>query len=166
MEWVLHGVLAEMSGRADSIYVWHLLMPLTAPVDVLDLSWSDRIGGGSQTYIAGSKEADAALLEAANRARRAHRENSIVVDSPGGADNVHMQEALAYGLLVGGDVGSASEVLGRVLRYQPSRDWETEMSERAGTVRRLLDESDVSGALDLIGGWRTATLDSLGLLHR
>lgn len=161
--WVVHGVLFERSGRRNTAYVWRVMMPLTVPVDVFDLSWSERIGGGTQTYAIGSPDADAALVTAAEQARKLHRQGLIVVDPPGGVDNVRMQEARAYGLLVSGDSASAREVVARVLRYHASYDWEHEIIERAQTMQRLLDTPDPSSALDLVEGWRKGTLETLGL---
>lgn len=163
IRWAVHGVLTERSGSANRIYIWHVVMPLTAPVDVLDLSWSERMGGGSQTFVVNSSEAEAALAHAAERARALHHRRPLVVDPPGGADNIRMQEARAYGLVVSGDAESATEVLGRVLGYRPLYDWETEMIERARTVHGLLGSPDAASALRLIQDWRRSSLEMLGL---
>ena len=161
VDWVLHGVLAERSGTAGAVYVWHVAMPLTRPADVLDLSWSDRVGSGTQTYEIGSSAAETAFQMAADLARDLHRKAATVVDPPGGADNVLMQEARAYGLLVGGDPSSAGEVLQRVLRYTPSYDWERDMIERASRVQVLL--ATPNRAVDVVRAWRDGSVEALGL---
>lgn len=138
-------------------------MPLTVPADVLDLSFSERIGGGSQSYALGSFEADAALVHAAEKARKLHRQRPVVVESLGAAVNVRMQEVRAYGLLASGQVASAREVVGEVLCHQPLYDWENEIIERAEIVQGLLETAGPASALDLVERWRAMTLEALGL---
>lgn len=162
--WVLCGVLIEASRDRDAGYVWSVKMPLYVPTDVVNLSWSDRVGGGSAVFEYDTPERDAAIAEAASEARARHiQQPTVALDPPGGTENVLMQEARAYGLLVSGDLGSAAEVLGRVLRYEAQYGWELEMKERATAVSRLLDGGRSKEALVQIREWRRATIMALGL---
>lgn len=147
VDWIVHGVLAEDSAsRSEAFYLWVVRLPLFVPLEgVVDLSWSDRFGGASTTYSAADSDGlKAALTGAASAAMSLTREEVLVLDPPGGADNVRMQETRAYGLALAGDDGGALEVLRRVQRHNASYPWEHELLARAGASASLIE----SGQLD------------------
>lgn len=161
--WVLHGVLWEASASGPGFYLWLLQMPLMVPTDVIDLSWSDRHGGSSRIYDEADESTGAAVAEAMNIVRAAAQKMTVFVDPPGGADNVRMQEARGYGLLLVGNPGGAFEVLGRVSQYQAKYPWEKELVVRAARMRSLIENDQVQEVLDHLNAWRTESLAALGI---
>jgi hypothetical protein len=160
--WTLHGILGEGSPSKEGFYLWIVRIPLFVPTKVINLNWSERFGGGSTTYELNSDTTTSALETAMNVALGEAADARLVPDPPGGADNVGMQEARAYGLFVAGDGEAAMEVLDRVLRYEPRHDWERERADRAAGLRRLIELGRSSEAIGRLEAWR---LESLGALR-
>jgi hypothetical protein len=160
--WVVRGVLAERSSQGG-FYLWEVRLPLYFPTDVLVLDWSERIGGGTRVWTVCPETALVLEREGARIGAKAAASVSLLLDPPGGADNVSMQEARAYGLVVVGRVESAVEVLGRVLQYEPKYDWEHVMFARAKGVREQLVKGDVQGVMRLLAEWRRQSAESLGI---
>lgn len=160
--WVLYGLLAEDSpANPPGFYLWMVRMPLVVPSDVIDLSWSERFGDSSRVFEPASTATQEALAGAAKVVSEEAAGSDSVVDPPGGADNVRMQEARAYGLLLQGNTGGAIEVLGRVLRYEPRYQWEEDLVRRAGDMRSLIDHGRNGEAVDRLEGWRSQSLSAL-----
>lgn len=162
--WVVQGLVPEESADdPSSFYLWLFRMPLYVPSDVIDLSWSERFGGGSTRFDLSSDSARRAVSEAAAIVEKEMDRSDIVLDPPGGADNVRMQEARAYGLLLQGRDEAAVEVLGRVLRYQPKYEWEEELISRSEEMKRHLVEGQRDEALNSLEKWRDETMAALGI---
>lgn len=163
--WVLHGLLAEDShANQPDFYLWVVRMPLVVPTDVIDLSWSERFGDSSRVFEPGTTSTRDALAQAAKLVSEQAAAGELLVDPPGGADNVRMQEARAYGLLLSGNEGGAIEVLGRVLRYKPRYAWEQDLVQRAQTMQTLLREDRAEEAVHRLEGWRSESLTALGII--
>lgn len=163
VDWVVHGVLAEASAsQRDEFYLWVVQMPLAVPLGgVVDLSWSDRFGGASATYSADSPVLADAIIGAAGEAIANEREGALLLASPGGADNLRMQEARAYGLFLSGNGESALEVLRRVERYNARYPWECEILDRAGAVAALIESGRTDEAKRQLDAWRLENCESL-----
>jgi hypothetical protein len=162
VSWVLYGILAERSS-SGGFYLWDVRMPLYVQSSVIDLSWSERVGGGTQTW-----DTDAAGAQAIAEAQRSvaaavQAADSVLLAPPGGADNVRMQEARAYGLVLEGRTDAAVEVLGRVCRYGANYPWERDIVARATEVRDLLLAHRSADVLDRISGWRAGTAHTIGV---
>lgn len=166
VRWVLHGVLAERSSSRSAVYIWVLRMPLYIPTDVIDLSWSERHGGGLQVYEVGERRTEEHLVAASQMARREYEKGSLATPPPGGADNVLMQEARAYALFLEGDAASAIEVLGRVERYEAHYGWEREMLDRAAWMRSHIHGGQRHETIARLDAWRQQTLSALKLNAR
>ncbi len=160
--WVLHGVLAERS-RAGGFYLWSVRMPLYVRSTVLDLSWSERVGGGACVWEDGAAATQAVVDTGASIIDEVKAADCILIPPPGGADNVRMQEARAYGLVLEDAVTSAIEVLGRVCRYEASYPWEHDIVARASEVRAMLAGNKVQDVLALLAEWRSSTAAVLGV---
>ena len=92
MGWMLHGLLAEESpSQRPHFYVWIVRMPLFVPTDVINLSWSERLGGSSQVFEPGTAATQEALAQAARRALKEADADGLVIDPPGGTENVKMR---------------------------------------------------------------------------
>jgi hypothetical protein len=161
--WTLHGILGEGSPSQAGFYLWIVRMPLFVPTDVVDLNWSDRYGGGTQTFDEIGEATQNALSEAMRSAQREAQEAALVPAPPGGADNVRMQEARGYGLFLQGNSGGAIEVLGRVSRYPAKQNWEHEFVDRAHRVRSLISEGRNDEVQAQLMTWREDSLRALGI---
>ncbi|MGQ0468145.1 MAG: hypothetical protein ACT4QG_22860 [Sporichthyaceae bacterium] len=164
--WVLHGLLAEDSAAVrPAFYLWNVRMPLVVPTDVVDLSWSERFGGSSQFFDPSADSTREALVQAARKVERASSSaaDAALVDPPGGGENVRMQEARAYGLLLENNMSEAAEVLRTVIRYEARYPWEKELVQRAESMRLLILDRRIDEAIERIGGWRAETLHALGI---
>jgi hypothetical protein len=162
--WVVYGLFAEDSSlRGPGFYLWKVRLPLFAPTDVLDLSWSDRVGGPSHVFQPGSTTTDAALrASAAEIGQEADMPMHMPVPA-GGTENLRMQEARGLGLIIEGDVRGALEALEPVTRYPAKYSWEREMVSRAVSTRALVDGGQTSEAVRRIEGWRADSIAALGL---
>jgi len=162
--WVLHGLLAEDSAANDlDFYLWVVQMPLVVPTDVIDLSWSERFGDSSRVFDPTAATTQGVVAQAGVVVSEHAAAGAVVVDPPGGADNVRMQEARAYGLLLMGNSGGAIEALGRVLRYEPRYPWEHDLVRRAGEMRSLVHEGRADEAVHRLEAWRSESLTALGI---
>jgi hypothetical protein len=63
----LSGLCFERRETADSFYLWVFLMPLCIPEDHITLSFGKRLGGGSHSWEASSRELIPSLLDAVDR---------------------------------------------------------------------------------------------------
>lgn len=162
--WVLYGLLAEDSPtRSPGFYLWRVRLPLVVPTDVVDLNWSDRVGGPSHVYMPGDARTESALRAAAVEISEEAKANSPVLTPPGGTDNLRMQEARGYGLVIEGNMRGALEVLERVMRHQARYPWERDIVKRAGLVHSLVAHDQISDAHSRLSIWRQGSIASLGL---
>lgn len=168
--WNLYGILGESTGVSrTACRPWLVRMPTYRPAEVIDLSWSVRVGGGTRTF----ELDDADLSVAITSARHAcDRENSnTAVRLPQDADhlrNLSILEVQGYAAFLDGDLGGAMTMLGDV-RGGPNDagiPWVQEMIDRASATEQLITGGDVSAVRSLLAGWRDATLDSLGITER
>lgn len=160
--WVVRGLLEEPSDWGG-FYLWDVRMPLYVPSNVLVLSWSDRVGGGTCRWEVGPDAADAITRTAKSIAAAMDADDTVLLAPQGGVDNFRMQEARAYGLVLEGAVKSAIEVLGRVCRVDPRYQWQHEVLARASEIRTALIDGKVSEVLQRIGEWRTSTAAAIGV---
>ena len=161
VRWVLNGVLWEGSDATSGVYLWRLAMPLYQQVNVVDLSWSERHGGGAATFEADDHVLRAAVAEVMSEAEEAERKGSILLDMP--VDNVGTMEVRRYGLAVMGNWDGAVEVLERVLRHEPKFEWQRARRQHAGDIKRMIETGDRAAALDQILEWRVGSLRALGI---
>jgi hypothetical protein len=162
VSWVLHGVLAERSS-SGGFYLWDLRMPLYVESSVIDLSWSERVGGGTRLWNVDGAGADAVARTGRSVAAAAQSAGSVLLPPPGGADNVRMQETRAYGLVLEGASAAAVEVLGRVCRYDATYPWVHDLVARATENRDLLLAQRPSDLLDRLASWRASTARAIGV---
>jgi hypothetical protein len=165
VSWILNGLFAETSAQGRSrFYLWIVTLPLYLPHEALSLSWSVRFGGGSHLLDSKEPEASAAVRTARDLATtNVASQLGAVVPSPGTSENASMQEARAYGLLLDGDVRSATEVLQRVLLYRPELDWEYDRAHRAELVLNQLTSGKAIQAREQLEYWRQQSASRLGL---
>ncbi|MBI4882800.1 MAG: hypothetical protein HY826_01945 [Actinobacteria bacterium] len=162
MSWVLYGVLAERSS-SGGFHLWDVRMPLYVQSSVIDLTWSERVGGGTRVWDTNAAGAQAIAETERSVAAAAEAPDSVLLLPPGGADNVRMQAARAYGLVLEGATDAAVEVLGRACRYDAKYPWERDLVARASEIREMLVAHRLSDVLDRIAGWRATTARTIGI---
>jgi hypothetical protein len=161
--WILYGLLGEGSASTPGFYLWTVRMPLFIPSEVISLNWSDRFGGSSRIYDFDDPATSEAIRQAAAQMQAEAESKSLLLDPPGGADNVRMQEARAYGLLLEANAGGATEVLGRVERYEAKYPWESALVSRAAEVRSMLQAGRTGEVLRRLEAWREETMKVLDI---
>jgi hypothetical protein len=158
-------VLGERSGFDKGVYIWQLTMPLFIPTDVIDLSWSERIGGRARKYdnldeqalVTGiiaavdalGTEQDAAEQTAAREVRESR--------------NRRVQEVVAYARILTGDLAGAREALTLAEAGATETPWEQEIVDRVELVHRLLNQKGCAAVVDQLGRWCDHTVGALGL---
>jgi hypothetical protein len=162
--WVLYGLFAEDSSlQGPGFYLWKVRLPLFAPTDVLDLSWSDRVGGPSRVHQPGRPTTDAALKTAAAEIGQEADMSMHLPIPTGGTENLRMQEVRGLGLIIEGDASGALEALEPVTRYAAKYSWEREMVSRAESMRSLLERDRLDEAIRRLTAWRDDSIAALGL---
>lgn len=165
-EWVANGVLAEAShGRSGEIYLWIVRLPLMVPLDgTLDLSWSDRYGGSSNTYEAFSESTSKVIHDASLEALENAHNDDLTLAPPGGADNIRMQEARAYSLLLQGNESGGIEVLRRIVRHNGAkRAWVVDLLARSSEMLDLVESQELARVHAQLRMWRQENVDNLRL---
>jgi hypothetical protein len=158
--WVLRGLYAE-STRSGGFYLWDVHLPLYWPSEVLALSWSHRLGGGS--YRWDRDDATAAVIIAEARRISSEDGSFVALKSVSGEDNVLKREARAYGLVVESKPEEAVTLLNEVCQYDATYPWEHSMVDRAIDVRGQLLAGDLDGVKELVRRWRGDTASALGI---
>jgi hypothetical protein len=85
--------LRESPANHPAFYLWTVRMPLVVPTDVVDLSWSERIGGSSWVFDPSVPATREAVAQAAKVVCEDAASGGVLIAPPGSAENVRMQEA-------------------------------------------------------------------------
>lgn len=160
--WTLHGVLKEASSTGG-FYLWVVKMPLILPSDHIDLSWSDRFGGGSAIFFP-TDSSTPNRIDSAMRIARSEALNQVgPIPELDLGRNVHLQEVRSYGYFLEGRPRAAVKGLDRVLRYPAKRTWELEEANRAHEMRELIKQGNDAEAMHRLESWRLHTIAALGI---
>jgi hypothetical protein len=162
----LIGVLAEGSIAKGHRYIWRLSMPLFEPSDTVDLSYSERIGGGSSTVSVDDEPAFARAVAAAiDLSASEEAEMARLADlSPG--PNIRLSETAAYANTYVGDNGRALAILQAARATTADCEWVGEIKERLKRFERLLREDGRAGAVEHLDAQAVQTAQTLNLIHR
>lgn len=162
--WVLAGVLGEGSGFDQGVFIWRVQMPLFVPSDVVDLSWSERIGGGANKYDRHDIDSLAIAIKAAtNRVDREDHALARMAALGGESTNRRLSETAGYASLLQGDLPTAKRALVRAASGTTTAVWEQEIVDRAQLILTTIDHGGRESAVTLLQGWRDATASALGL---
>lgn len=163
----LFGVLGEGSGFDKGVYVWRVSMPLFVPAEVVILSYSYRIGGGSAKY--NSADIDEFLSAVASGFRNIPTEEGELRRLIGLAtdtSNVRLYETAAYSqVLLGGQTGALAKIEAAT-RVPVSRDWEREVVNRLGQFARILTEEGQEAAVVELDAQSKRTATALGVVQK
>ena len=162
---VLLGVLGEGSGFDKGVYIWRVSMPLFVPSPVVDLSWSERIGGGSSKYEKFDSEVlkrtiglATERLGSEEQALRAMASRKTLASR-----NRRVHEVVGYAHLLLGDLTAARAALTRARADGAKTIAEQEVVDRVQLVSRLLDEEGSERAVVQLDRWCAETTTALGL---
>jgi len=165
LHWFLFGVLGEGSGFDKGVYIWHVTMPLFIPTDVIDLSWSERIGGRARKYDNLDEEAPVTAIIAVFDALGTE-EDAVEQTAARGvreSRNRRVQEVVAYARILTGDLAGAREALTLAEAGITETPWGQEIVDRVELVRRLLDQKGHPAVVDQLDRWCGHTVGALGL---
>jgi hypothetical protein len=162
--WVLVGLLGESSSFDRGEYLWSVRMPLFVPSNMVNLSWSSRVGGGAHKFY----REDVEELEIAVRSASASLPDEEVILSAWCASppspNRLEQEVRAYAqVLRNEDLADAADVLARIAGGATTCDWESKLVQRVRCVRALLVDKGHDAAVGQLARWRDETCTALGL---
>ena len=165
VERVLIGILGEGSGFDKGAYIWRVSMPLFVPSDIVDLSWSERVGGRAHKfYKLDEEEIGRAIRQAfeglEDEEMSLHRMATRETES---SRNRRVHEVVGYAQLLLGDVAAARASLSRAASVGVRSTAEQGVIDRVHHIIGLLDEEGIERAVDQLDQWCTATADALGL---
>lgn len=158
VHWTLHGVLAESSGYSRGAYIWAVMMPLYVPSDVLDLSWSHRVGH-RHTYGLEDKESFDQAVGTAVRDSEGDGQAAVVSIEPG--PNTRLAEARAYALLLLDRLDEADNALRETMTHPVDVGWVQEIIDRVRLIHDDLHSGGRQIALARLAAWRDQTCDAL-----
>jgi len=86
----------------------------------------------------------------------------LAIPNQNGYVNPNCSEALAYALVLSGDIKAAATVLDRLLKSaNPLIAWENEIASRARLVQEKLEQPE--NVLEQLAAWETETVHNLGI---
>lgn len=166
VDWILHGVLAEGSQfRSNEFYLWIVRMPLMVPINgVVDLSWSHRLGSGSESFDPSEPATLDPIAEAGRMCFANAKHTALALDELNVAENSLMQEARAYSLLLKGDHDEALDTLGGIRSMTVTYAWESDLVRRASTIFSLVTSGQADLASEQLRRWRDENCHALRLI--
>jgi hypothetical protein len=162
VKWALQGVLAEGSGFGGGVFVRTVKMPLFVPDDTLNLSYSDRVGGGARKY--GLEEPDDLRHAIVSALQQVRSEQEAIVEfaSYDKSRNLGAAEVGAYADILSGHLEQARKALSRVAAVDNDPlEWVQEMAARARHILHTLDGGGAADAILQLRAWRNETCDAL-----
>lgn len=161
---VLMGVLAEGSASKGRRYIWRLTMPLFEPSEVLNLSYSERVGGGSNAVHVGEPAAFTAALMEAIRWLPVEEDEIARLAQLDIKGNIRASETAAYANTYLGDVERAARIVESALDLPVQRDWEMQVRERLHGFRGLLRQGQAH-AVERLDAQAAETARALRLMR-
>lgn len=159
---VLVGVLAEGSASKGRRYIWRLTIPLFEPSEVLNLSYSERVGGASHAVHVGEPAAFTAALMEAIRSLPEEEDEMARLAELDIKSNIRASETAAYANTYLGDVERAASILESALDVPVQRDWEIQVRKRLHGFRELLRHGQAD-AVERLDAQAAETAKALGL---
>ena len=145
--------------------MYRLMMPLVVPSDVVNLSWSERMGGGSRKFRVDERDALEQAIGAAftglSTDDTALRQ-VLARGMPLGA-NSRVNEMVGYTQVLLGDLEAAQKSLACARGGPTVQAWEQAIVDRAQLIADLLRSQGRDGAIAQLDKWRDATAGALGL---
>lgn len=162
---ILFGVLGEGSGFDSGVYVWRVTMPMFVPGDVIDLSYSERVGGGGKKNLNSPAELSAIIGSVLNDPLDEGRElrKFVTMAKGDGAQNRRVVETAAYSNVILGDIRAAYREIEKAEGLESEFAWQEEISSRLINLKNVLDRSGYEGGMGLIEHQTLKTKTALGI---
>jgi hypothetical protein len=116
-------VLGESSGFEKATYIWQVRSPLFGePADHLDLSYSERVGGGAHSI--GDANPEAPTVAISRAAEGTPQEDAVLRQLCGlslNTSNVRVYETVAHAQIVVGDFEAAKRTVAPCQHASPRR---------------------------------------------
>lgn len=168
----LRAIYFESSGiDRRSFYVWVFFQPLFVPTQNVNFNLGFRLRDteGNERWHADAPNLIATLGQAlqaqalpfleAIGSPRAAAEMALSL----GVTNPHVQEAVAYSLVLGGEINKAIGAIDRlIVGLDLEMPWQREIADRSQTLKYKL-VSNPANALRQLQEWEILTIRSLGL---
>jgi hypothetical protein len=147
-------------------------LPLYVPTKHLHFTFGHRVGLNQRWSIDRSDLESALSLEMQKEVpfltslgtprNVANALNPLTMPNQNGYVNPHCYEALAYALVLAGELKAAASVLDRLLqRASPLADWENEIASRARLVQEKLGQPQE--IIEQLAEWETETIHNIGI---
>ncbi len=162
---VLLGVKAEGSASKGRCYIWRVTMPLFEPSDVLNLSYSERVGGGSSAVNVEEPEAFTSALRQAIRTLPTEQHEMARLARLDDGNNIRISESAAYANTYLGNAERATTILESALAIPVQRDWEIEVRDRLRHFQGLLHDRGQAVAIEHLDAQVAETAKALRLTH-
>ena len=164
----MFGVLAEGSAFDTGVYIWRVSMPLLVPRGRggVDLSYSERIGGGSHKYyLAQPEQTAAAITSGLHDLPSEHDELLRLIHKAQGSPNIRLLELAARAQILLGDTEDARTTTVAATRQleEPIYDWDLEVQRRAAALLTTLDGDGLAATQRHIDAQARRTAAELGL---
>jgi hypothetical protein len=164
----MFGVLAEGSAFDKGVYIWRVSMPLLVSSEGggVNLSYSERIGGGAyKYYLATPDDAAAAITSGLRDLPSEHHELLRLIDEAQRSPNIRLLELAARAHILLGDTAGARAMIAAATRRleEPVYDWEVEVQTRAAALLATLDEEGLAATQRHIDAQTRRTAVELGL---
>ncbi len=175
---LLRGFYFEPSGfDASAFYVNAFVFPLYVPAEDVDFTFGQRLGGprGRRWELAEEETERVAekLLSSIQNEGVPFIESAT---TPGGlvevaskiasAENLYVQQAIGYSLIMDQKYGAAVKVLNRLYlaleKTSPRMPWQTELMQRAWSLQELL-ATNPSEAQSTLKQWERETVKNIRL---
>lgn len=163
----LSGVLGEGSAYDRGAYVWRVSMPMFVPTDVMFLTYSQRIGGGSQRYYhQAPAEFAAAVASAIKNPPSEAEEMARIIRGAKWSPNSHLHEAAARCQVLQGRPKDALLTISWVAKLPPATgEWQERLHARIAELGRIIEEEGQEAAFRHVEAQVDITAEALGPIH-
>ena len=157
VDWSVDGVTFENSSADDAVYVWALHVPLMAPLDVMPLTWSERMAVDGRSLLRPDNADFDSAMKIALMKSKSHSLKQYYRDQ---STDLYELEVCAYAQIIEDAVDRAAGELREILAVQVEEPWEEDILSRAREIQELLRQGR-SAALSRLLDWRSESLSYL-----
>lgn len=163
---VIRGITMESSSMDHNVYIWCVTAPLFIPCDVLELSWSKRVGNGSTRFGSSNSDELRSAVRAAVEMTALNDERaleSIVAMREPRSPNRRINETVGYSHFLLGNYADAIEELALASGGEISNEWEHLVVNRATKIKRSIELENYVVAVQQLEEWCDSSSSALAL---
>lgn len=163
----LFGVFGDGSAYDTGVLICRVVMPLFVPREVLDLSYSKRVGGGMTLHPSREPAAFQAAIQSALDAPSTELAELLhIVELSQDSMNLHVLHAAAASAVLLGEETRALKIIERTKRFPPPQyQWVADVHERIREMEETLTQRGIWAAIGDLERQRRQTATALGLVH-